>query len=89
MELSYSIASNMMLTFIKEAENKALENDMSGRQKKEFVIDMIKKNTPQIYRDHSLMIEVVIDALILVSNHPTILKAEKECFLSCLKCCSV
>jgi len=84
MELSYSIASNMILQFIKDAEDKAL--DMTGVQKKAFVIGMIQKNLPKIYEDHSLLIDVVIDALVLVSNNPTILKDQKECFLSCLKC---
>ena len=85
MDLTYTIASNMILQFIRDAEDKAL--DMTGVQKKSFVIEMIKKNIPQIYQDHSLLIDVFIDALVLVSNNPTILKAQKECFLNCLKCC--
>jgi hypothetical protein len=85
MDLTYTIASNMILQFMKDAENKAL--DMTGAEKKSFVIEMIKKNLPQIYQDHSLLIDVTIDALVLVSNNPTLLKAQKECFLNCLKCC--
>ena len=85
MDLSYTIASNMILQFIKDAEDKSL--DMTGSQKKSFVIEMIKKNIPQIYQDHSMLIDVVIDALVLVSNNPTLLKAQKECFLNCLNCC--
>ena len=47
---------------------------MSGIKKKEFVIQSIKHNIPNIYDDHSLFISVMIDALILVSNNPSILK---------------
>ena len=79
--MDYSNASKMVLQFIKDAE----ETDMPGLKKKEFVIGLIKENLPQFYTEHSLFIDVTVDALVLVSNDPSVIKAEKKCILLCCK----
>jgi len=72
--LNYSLVSNAILKYIKDAEMESSRSRMSGIKKKEFVIQSIKHNIPNIYDDHSLFISTMIDALILVSNNPSILK---------------
>ena len=81
----YSNASKMVLQFIKDAEEKSLSEHMSGMKKKEFVIELIKENLPQFYTEHSLFIDVFIDTAVLVSNNPSVIKAEKKCILLCCK----
>lgn len=83
--MDYGIAVDMILQFMKDAENKSL--DMDGKQKKDFVIALIEKNLPNVYKEHHLLLEVIIDTLVLVSNNPTIIKAQSKCinFLCCSK----
>lgn len=80
--MNYSTAISTVLQFMKSAENKSL--DMSGEQKKIFVVGLIKKNLPTLYDEHSLLLEVVIDTLVLISNNPSIIKASSKCFI-CFK----
>ena len=79
--MDYSNASKMVLQFIKDAE----ETDMPGLKKKEFVIGLIKENLPQFYTEHSLFIDVFIDSAILVSNNPSVIRAQSKCVSFCCK----
>jgi len=74
--LNCSMMMNAILKYMKDAENVSLNNKMTGLQKKDFVIKMVK-NIPQVYNEHSHLIGALIDSLILVSNNPNVLKADK------------
>jgi hypothetical protein len=56
---------------------------MSGLQKKEYVIKLIQNNIPTMYQENELIIDVMIDALVRVSNTPSLLKADKPVFMCC------
>jgi len=81
--LNYSMMTSAILKYIKDVENKALYVHMSGMQKKDAVISLIENNMPTVYQDHSIFIDVMIDALIYVSNTPSILKGDKQIFMCC------
>jgi len=81
--LNYSMLSNAILKYIKDIENQSLLHHMSGLQKKEYVIKLIQNNIPTMYQENELMIDVMIDALVRVSNTPSILKADKPVFMCC------
>ena len=72
--LNYSMLSNAILKYIKDIENQSLLHHMSGLQKKEYVIKLIQNNIPTMYQENELMIDVMIDALVRVSNIPSLLK---------------
>ena len=76
--LNYSMMLHAILKYIKDAENASLKNKMSGLQKKDFVINLIKYNMSNIYQNHSSIINAMIDTLIHVSNNPGILKADNR-----------
>lgn len=84
-KLNYSIATNLILTYMKNVEDKSKDTKLSGTQKKDFVMSLIKDNLPNLYEDHTFLIDAMIDTFILLSNNPTILKAEEKCinFLCC------
>lgn len=86
-KLNYSFATNLILSYIKEVESNAVKNTMSGQQKKEKVIDLIKTNLPRVYDEHTLLIDCIIDAFVLISNHPEILKAQEKCLNNIFLCC--
>ena len=81
--LNYSMLSNAILKYIKDIENQALLHQMSGLQKKEYVIKLIQNNIPTMYQENELIIDVMIDALVRVSNTPSLLKADKPVFMCC------
>ena len=81
--LNYSMLSNAILKYIKDIENQSLLHHMSGLQKKEYVIKLIQNNIPTMYQENELMIDVMIDALVRVSNIPSLLKADKPVFMCC------
>ena len=81
--LNYSMLSNAILKYIKDIENQSLLHHMSGLQKKEYVIKLIQNNIPTMYQENELMIDVMIDALVRVSNTPSILKSDKPVFMCC------
>jgi len=78
--LNYSIMTNAILKYIKDAEGYSSQIKISGLQKKENVIQHIQHNMPLIYEKHSIFIDVMIDTLILVSNNPSVIKADKFYF---------
>lgn len=89
-KLNYTIVSNTILSYIKEAEKLPLlslttKND--GYKKKEFVLKMIQENMPDIYENHGLLIDVIIDSIILVSNNPSIIKIEEKIIKGFFMCC--
>jgi hypothetical protein len=81
--LHYSMMTSALLKYIKDVENKGLYVNMSGIEKKDAVISLIQNNMPTIYQDHGIFIDVMIDALICVSNTPSILKGDKQIFMCC------
>ena len=81
--LNYSMLSNAILKYIKDIENQSLLHHMSGLQKKEYVIKLIQNNIPTMYQENELIIDVMIDALVRVSNTPSLLKADKPVFMCC------
>ena len=81
--LNCSMTINAILKYIKDVENSSLFHKMSGLQKKDAVLKMVQSNIPHIYDEHSHLIEALIDSLIHVSNHPSILKADKPLFMCC------
>ena len=81
--LNYSMLSNAILKYIKDIENQSFLHHMSGLQKKEYVIKLIQNNIPTMYQENELMIDVMIDALVRVSNIPSLLKADKPVFMCC------
>ena len=79
--LNYSMMVNAILKYMKDAENRSSLHKMTGLQKKDFVIEMIK-NIPNVY-EHSQLISAMIDSFIQVSNNPNIIKADRPIFLCC------
>ena len=76
--LNYSMMVNAILKYMKDAENRSSLHKMTGLQKKDFVINLIKYNMSNIYQNHSSIINAMIDTLIHVSNNPSILKADNR-----------
>ena len=81
--LNYSMLLNAILKYIKDTENNSLVHKMSGLQKKEYVIKLIQNNIPNMYQGNELIIDVMIDALVHVSNTPSLLQADKQIFMCC------
>tara|TARA_R110002126_G_scaffold253228_1_gene396257 strand:- start:115 stop:348 length:234 start_codon:yes stop_codon:yes gene_type:complete len=75
------------MSYIKEAEDGAVKTVMSGQQKKEIVLGLIKNNLPRVYDEHTLLIDCMIDAFVLISNNPKILQAQGKCINSIFLCC--
>ena len=86
-KLNYSIATNLILTYIKDVEDKAVKTPLTGSQKKDFVMSIIKDTLPRLYEDHQFLIDFMVDSFILISNNPTILKAQEKCLKSVFLCC--
>lgn len=83
--LQHSMMSSAILKYIKDVENDSLQNLISGFKKKELVLKLIQNNMPALYQQHTILIDIMIDTLILVSNNPDILKADlsKPFYLCC------
>lgn len=81
-KLHYSIMSNAILKYIKDAEDESSRIKMSGLQKKEYVIKNVQHNMPHIHEKHSLFIDVMIDTIVSVSKDPSIVK-ERVIFMGC------
>lgn len=81
----YTTTLDTILKYIKDIEMESSKHPLSGLQKKEYVIKRIQ-HMP-IYQQHSLLIDAMIDSLILVSNHPNILKADNICSNTFFLCC--
>ena len=79
--LNYSMMVSAILKYMKDAENRSSLHKMTGLQKKDFVLEMIK-NIPNVY-EHSQLISAMIDSFIQVSNNPNIIKADRPIFLCC------
>lgn len=71
--------SDKILKYMKVAEH----TDLVGLQKKEFVLEMIKKQLPDLYTDHKFMIDIMIDSIIVILNNPSIIKVKKNFFKNC------
>ena len=81
-KLNYSIMSNAILKYIKDAEDESSRIKMSGLQKKDYVIKNVKHNMPHIHEKHSLFIDAMIDTIVSVSKDPSIVK-ERIVFMGC------
>lgn len=84
-KLNYSILLNAILKYIKDTEDISLKNNMSGLQKKTYVLNLIQDN---IKIDmNPLLIDVMIDSLIYVSNNPSVLQSTKNHSNTIFLCC--
>lgn len=79
--LNYSMMVNAILKYMKDAENRSSLHKMTGLQKKDFVLEMVK-NIPNVC-EHSQLISAMIDSFIEVSNNPSILMADKYMCCGC------
>jgi len=70
----------LVLQFINDAEKKSISQDynVTGIQKKQWVITAIRTNMPEFYNQHELLIDTMIDSLILIGNNPNVILAEKR-----------
>ena len=84
--LYYSMISNIILKYIKDTEEESVHNTMSGLRKKEIVLQLVSKNA-SINKDNMILIDVMIDALIAVSNNPSLIRAEHVCPKAIFLCC--
>lgn len=62
--------------------------DVSGKDKKEWVINQININLPEFYNKHKMLIESMIDAFILVGNDPKVILLEKSICKNIFTCCN-
>ena len=85
----YSAYISEILKLIHDSEEKAIKSDfdVSGKEKKEWVISQIRINLPNFYYEHKMLIESMIDALILVGNDPKVILLEKS-VCKIFSCCN-
>jgi len=81
--LDYSMMLSTILKYIKDTED--MFSNMSGLKKKEHVLQLIKENIKLEY--NPVLIDVMIDSLIYVSNNPTVLKSTRNCSNTIFMCC--
>ena len=76
----YSKYMALVLQFINDAEKKSISQDynVTGIQKKQWVITAIRTNMPEFYNQHEMLIDTMIDSLILIGNNPTVILAGKR-----------
>ena len=79
-----------ILQYIHNAEERAISQDynVTGVQKKQWVITEIRRNMPYFYSKNLLLIDTVIDSMILIGNNPAVILAGKKVKESIFNCCN-
>ena len=85
--LQHSMMLSAILKYIKDIENDSIQNKRTGLKKKELVIKLIQNNMPALYQENTILIDIMIDTFILVSNNPSILHADLSCSTPFYLCC--
>ena len=85
----YSAYMAEILKLMHDCEEKAMkrEIDISGKEKKEWVINKIHINLPNFYDENQMLIESMIDAFILIANDPNVILLEKSICNKIFSCC--
>ena len=71
-----------ILYFIKLAECLALRGHIASGEKKQYVLEELKKFNLEFFCNHEGLTNILIDSYVMVSNNPEFLKAVKT-----YKCC--
>ncbi len=71
-----------ILYFIKLAECLALKGHIANGEKKQYVLEELKKFNPEFFCNNEVLTCILIDSYVMVSNNPEFLKAFKT-----YKCC--
>lgn len=71
-----------ILYFIKLAECLALKGHIANNEKKQYVLEELKKFNLDFYCNNEVLTCLLIDSYVMVSNNPEFLKAFKT-----YKCC--
>lgn len=86
-EMSLTPIMKGILEIIKDTEEKSNEGQVKLGQKKAIATEAISQAFPEFYVDNKVLVSVLIDSFVLISNNPFVIQVEKKCMAKCFSCC--
>ena len=74
-----------ILSTIKTAEKLAKIKDIESKDKKKYVLKEFESVHPDFYKEHSGLIEVLIDTFVHIGNNPEVIKLASNSLTCCMK----